>query len=224
MHAGQFTNVEVPGNLNVFLRRPFSIFEVDYDKNRIKLLIKVLGKGSLTLTKVTPGMKLSMVYPLGRGWTLPIQGEKVLAFGGGSGVAPVLYLAKQLKTKPENMHIILGAKSAEDHLSSIDYYSEYATLHYTTDDGSLGVKGFVTNHPLFDNLKQFNRIYACGPLPMMKTVASKAKSENIFCEVSLENVMPCGIGVCLCCIEPTVKGNLCVCTDGPVFNINDLKW
>jgi dihydroorotate dehydrogenase electron transfer subunit len=88
----------------------------------------------------------------------------------------------------------------------------------------MGIHGVVTSHPFFQKLNEFDRIYACGPLPMMKAVAAKAKMANVACEVSLENLMACGFGVCLCCIEPTTKGNLCVCTEGPVFNINDLKW
>ena len=90
---------------------------------------------------------------------------------------------------------------------------------------SLGEKGFVTQHSVFTtSLKSYNKIYACGPDGMMRAIAKEAKAADVFCEVSLENLMACGFGVCLCCIEPTTKGNLCVCTEGPVFNINDLKW
>ena len=221
---GQFTNVEIPGNKEVFLRRPFSIFETDYQNNTLSLLVKVLGKGSLSLTKARPGEQLSLIYPLGNGFTLPESGEKILAVGGGSGVAPVLHLVRHIASNPEMADVILGARSAGDHLTGIEHYGRYAGLHYTTDDGSQGTKGVVTDHPLFSQLHKFDRIYACGPLPMMKAVAREAKNAGVFCEVSLENLMACGFGVCLCCIEPTVKGNLCVCTEGPVFNLNDLKW
>jgi len=221
---GQFTNVEIPDNKDVFLRRPFSIFEVDYEKNRLTLLVKILGKGSETLTNIRSGAKLSLIYPLGKGFTIPGKEDKILAIGGGSGVAPVLHLVKYAKTSPANAHVIIGARTAEDHLSSIEGYARYAGLHLTTDDGSLGTKGVVTQHPLFDNLSGFDRVYACGPLPMMKAVARAAQDAGVDCEVSLENLMACGFGVCLCCIEPTIKGNLCICTEGPVFNINVLKW
>lgn len=221
---GQFTNVEIPGNKDVFLRRPFSIFEVDYENNCLTILVKVLGKGSKTLSEVMPGDKLSLIYPLGKGFTIPTKSDKILAVGGGSGVAPVLHLVEYAKTNAENTQVVLGARNEADHLSKLSKYSSYADLHYTTDDGSFGHRGVVTQHPIFENISQFDRIYACGPLPMMKAVAETARRNNIFCEVSLENLMACGFGVCLCCIEPTIKGNLCVCTEGPVFNINDLKW
>jgi dihydroorotate dehydrogenase electron transfer subunit len=107
----------------------------------------------------------------------------------------------------------------------VDEYAKYGNLYFTTENGSLGEKGFVTQHSVFQNrLENYDKIYACGPDAMMKAIAKEAKKANVFCEVSLENLMACGFGVCLCCIEPTVKGNLCVCTEGPVFNINDLKW
>jgi len=221
---GQFTNVEIPGNKEVFLRRPFSVFDVDYSSNTLTILVKILGKGSKSLTEQKPGTTLSMIYPLGKGFTLPGKEEKILAVGGGSGLAPVLNLVKYYRTNPENSRIILGAKTKNDHVSGIESYTDYATIEFTTDDGSFGFKGMVTDHPVFDDLKAFDRIYACGPLPMMKAVAAIAKRERINCEVSLENLMACGFGVCLCCIEPTIKGNLCICTEGPVFNINELKW
>ena len=221
---GQFTNVEIPGNKDVFLRRPFSIFKVDYESNCLTILVKILGKGSKTLSELKPGEKLSLIYPLGKGFTIPAISDKILAVGGGSGVAPVLHLVEYAKTSSANARIVLGARNSADHIRNISEYARYADLHYTTDDGSLGHHGVVTQHPVFENISQFDRIYACGPLPMMKAVAEIARRNNVFCEVSLENLMACGFGVCLCCIEPTIKGNLCVCTEGPVFNINDLKW
>ena len=223
IEAGQFTNVEIPGNKEVFLRRPFSLFEVDYKSNTLSILVKILGKGSKTLTEIRPGEILSLIYPLGKGFTLPKNNEKIMAVGGGSGVAPVLHLARNSGLPVDNVQVILGARSSGDHIP-VDHYYEWANCHYTTDDGSKGIHGVVTNHPLFNNLNEFDRIYACGPLPMMKAVAAQAKKANVTCEVSLENLMACGFGVCLCCIEPTTKGNLCVCTEGTVFNINDLKW
>ncbi len=221
---GQFTNVEIPANKEIFLRRPFSIFDADNENNTITILVKILGRGSKTLTEISPGTRISMVYPLGKGFTLPARDEKILAVGGGSGLAPVLYLIKYAETMPENSLVVLGARTHIDHFSGIDSYQEYARIDYATDDGSFGHKGFVTQHPAFEQISEFDRIYACGPLPMMKAVAKIARDNNIDCEVSLENLMACGFGVCLCCIEPTVKGNQCVCTEGPVFKINDLKW
>ncbi len=223
LRPGQFVNVAIPGNRELFLRRPFSVFDADPGNRTLTLLVKVLGRGSLTLTKVVPGELLSLVYPLGRGFTMPAAGEKVLAIGGGSGVAPVVFLARRAGLAPGRMVLLMGAKTAADHLppGTPDHCS---TLCYTTEDGSLGEKGFVTDHTLCGDLSSFDRIYACGPLPMMKAVAALASLQKVPCEVSLENTMACGFGVCLCCIEPTVHGNLCVCTDGPVFNSKDLLW
>ena len=93
----------------------------------------------------------------------------------------------------------------------------------TTEDGSEGERGFVTNHSVLSQ-ERFDQISTCGPKPMMMAVARYAKAENISCEVSLENKMACGVGACLCCVEKTTEGNVCVCKEGPVLNINKLSW
>jgi len=221
---GQFINIEIKNTSEIFLRRPFSVFEVDYERNTISLIVKILGRGSKKLTEVRKGESLSIIFPLGKGFTYPNINDKILLIGGGSGVAPMLFLAKESGLNRENVSLLLGAKTIEDHVN-VDDYHQFGNLYFTTEDGSLGEKGFVTQHSVFqNNLIKYDKIYACGPDAMMKAVAKEAKKANVFCEVSLENLMACGFGVCLCCIEPTVKGNLCVCTEGPVFNINDLKW
>ncbi len=220
---GQFVNVEIPNTSEVFLRRPFSIFEVDYGKNTLSMIIKILGKGSKKLTESKVGSSINLVYPLGKSFTLPQKDEKILLIGGGSGVAPMLFLSKKSKLPAKNIEIIIGARTKEDHFD-IERYNQYATLNYTSEDGSYGEKGFVVHHSKFQDLSKYDKIYACGPLGMMKAVDQAAKKNNIFCEVSLENLMACGFGVCLCCIEPTKDGNKCVCTEGPVFNVNELKW
>lgn len=221
---GQFVNIEIKEASEVFLRRPFSIFEVDYKENTLSMIIKILGKGSKKLTEIKVGSSISIVYPLGKSFTYPEKRDKVLLIGGGSGVAPMLFLAKESGLPIENVDILLGARTKEDHID-VSKYSKYAGLHYVSEDGSLGEKGFVTQHSVFTtNLQAYDKIYACGPDGMMRAIAKEAKAANVFCEVSLENLMACGFGVCLCCIEPTNKGNQCVCTDGPVFNIKDLKW
>jgi dihydroorotate dehydrogenase electron transfer subunit len=220
---GQFANIDIPGNKEVFLRRPFSFFEVDYSGKTIAVLVKIVGKGSRTLAILRAEEKLSLVYPLGNGYSLPLAEDKVVAVGGGSGIAPVLFLARKAGLKPSQMHVLIGARTKDD-LFPVTNYKNHATFHFTTEDGSYGEKGLVTDHPVLKDITGFHKVYACGPLPMMKAVAKIASAHNLFCEVSLENLMACGFGVCLCCIEPTLKGNLCVCTEGPVFNIKNLLW
>lgn len=221
---GQFVNIDIKDSCEIFLRRPFSVFDVDYTQNTFSIIVKILGRGSKKLTEIRKGEWLSIIFPLGKGFTFPKINDRILLVGGGSGVAPVLFLAKQSGLNKENISLLLGAKTKEDHVN-VNEYAQYGNLYFTTEDGSLGEKGFVTQHSVFyNNLENYDKIYACGPDAMMKAIASEAKKANVFCEVSLENLMACGFGVCLCCIEPTVKGNLCVCTEGPVFNINDLKW
>lgn len=221
---GQFVNVEIRKSTEIFLRRPFSILDVDYTNQTISLLVKILGRGSKVLTEYVPGDRLSVIFPLGKSFTKPNPDDKILLVGGGSGVAPMLFLAKTCGLPSSQVHLILGARSIAD-LVDISDYESMANFYYTTEDGSKGYKGYVTHHPLFTNeISSFTRIYTCGPDPMMKAIAQQAYTRNIFCEVSLENMMACGFGVCLCCVEDTKHGNQCVCTEGPVFNINDLKW
>lgn len=223
INPGQFVNIEIKNSREIFLRRPFSVFEVDYAKNTLSVIVKILGRGSQKLTEIKSGDNINMVYPLGKSFSIPVKDDKILLIGGGSGIAPILFLAKKAGLDPQNVDILIGARNKEDHID-VSRYSEYGNLHFTTEDGSFGEKGFVTHHSVFQNITDYNRVYACGPLAMMKAVGNVAKSKQIFCEVSLENLMACGFGVCLCCIEPTTNGNLCVCTEGPVFNVNDLKW
>lgn len=221
---GQFINVEIKESSEIFLRRPFSVLDVDYEKQTLSLLVKILGRGSKKLTEARVGQVISIILPLGKSFTLPGINDRVLLIGGGSGVAPMLFLAKQCGLDSANVDVLIGAKSISDHID-ITGYQSYGKFYFTTEDGSLGEKGYVTNHPVFTNqLNLYNKIYTCGPDLMMKAVGMRAIKEKIFCEVSLENMMACGFGVCLCCVEDTKTGHKCVCTDGPVFNVNELKW
>ena len=117
---------------------------------------------------------------------------------------------------------LLGARTQND-LLMLDEFKKYGRVFITTEDGSIGEKGFVTNHSVLQQ-ELFDRISTCGPTPMMKAVARLALEKGIDCEVSLENLMACGVGACLCCVEKTTEGNLCVCKEGPVFNIKRLLW
>jgi dihydroorotate dehydrogenase electron transfer subunit len=148
-------------------------------------------------------------------------GKKYLLVGGGVGSAPLYYLAEELKRGGHEFTILIGARSAKD-LYLREAYEALGRVEYTTEDGSLGEKGYVTNHSLL--AEKYDCIYTCGPKPMMMAVARYAREKGIACEVSLENKMACGLGACLCCVEDTKEGHKCVCTDGPVFSIDELKW
>jgi dihydroorotate dehydrogenase electron transfer subunit len=220
---GQFVNILINNSSSTFLRRPFSIYDVDYSSNSLLIVVKTAGPGSKKLTEIKEGNSVNMIYPLGNGFTIPDSNENVLIAGGGVGVAPLYFLAKTLNKNGIKPHIILGARSHNDHVL-IDQFKKLGFLYLTTDDGSLGTKGVVTDHEIWNNQGNFSRIYCCGPEPMMEAVAREADKLNIDCEVSLENMMACGFGVCLCCVTKTNEGNKCVCTEGPVFNCNNLKW
>ena len=218
---GQFVQVaaNTPG---VFLRRPISINDVNYDQNTIDLLIRKAGKGTSTLVALKEGDKLNILLPLGNGFSLDVaSGSRLLLIGGGVGVAPLLYLGRKLKEAGHKPEFLLGARSATD-LLELDDFAAIGTVHVSTEDGSMGEHGLVTRHSALEG--NIDTIYCCGPAPMMKAVASIARERAINCEVSLENMMACGLGACLCCVENTVKGNGCVWTEGPVFIINLLNW
>lgn len=223
IRPGQFVEVLVQGSPSTFLRRPISINYVDRENNQLWLLVAMVGEGTKTLGQLSAGDKLNLVFPLGNGFS-PVQqaGEEILLVGGGVGVAPLLEYGKYLKAEGARPSFLLGARTKND-LLLLDLFRSIADVYITTEDASLGEKGFVTHHSILSE-KRFDRIAVCGPKPMMVNVAKYAKQNDIPCEVSLENMMACGLGACLCCVEKTVRGNVCVCTEGPVFNINDLTW
>lgn len=220
---GQFAELKVNKNPNVFLRRPISINFVDRKNNELWFLIQIIGEGTKSLSEVNVGETIDTLLPLGNTFTIgKNKDEELLLVGGGVGIAPMLYLGKELKEKGYKPSFLIGARSKND-LLQLDEFSKYGEVYTTTEDNSFGEKGYVTNHSILQT-KRFDKIYTCGPKPMMVAIAKYAKERNIFCEVSLENTMACGIGACLCCVENTDKGHICVCTEGPIFNINKLLW
>jgi len=224
MLPGQFVEVRVDGSPTTFLRRPISINFVDKETNELWLMVAMIGDGTRQLGCLKSGDILNCVLPLGNGFTIQsdrIALHRVLLVGGGVGVAPMLYLGAQLKEMGIEPTFLLGGRTAKD-LLELDLFNRYGRVCVTTEDGSMGEKGFVTNHSVLN--EHFDSIYTCGPTPMMKAVAHYAKEHDIPCEVSLENMMACGLGACLCCVEKTIEGNLCVCKEGPVFNIHRLLW
>lgn len=219
---GQFVQVRVDCSPSTYLRRPISIHDVDVEQNEITLLVQQVGEGTRHLAALKVGDRVNIVLPLGNGFSLLEKGEKCLLVGGGIGIAPLYYFAKVLNEKGIRPTLLLGGKSQSDLLRLADY-QRFGETFMTTEDGSLGEKGFVTMHSVWQR-QSFDKIYACGPKPMMKAVAKLADENGVWCEVSLENLMACGLGACLCCVEDTVDGHVCVCKEGPVFNIRRLKW
>lgn len=223
MRPGQFAEVRVDNSATTFLRRPISIHYVDRSKNELWLLIQLVGDGTRKLAELKEGDNLNLVLPLGNGFSDPQSQQKsLLLVGGGVGIAPLLELGHYLNGKGIHPTFLLGARSGKD-LLQMSQFEQVGRVLVTTEDGSLGEKGFVTNHSVLTK-EHFDKIYSCGPTPMMKAVAAFASKNNIDCEVSLENKMACGLGACLCCVTETQKGHKCVCSDGPVFNIKDLTW
>lgn len=223
MLPGQFVEVLVTDSPTTFLRRPISINYVDKWNNEIWLLVATVGDGTRSMARLKAGDTMNCVMPLGNSFTFPkLKHEKLLLVGGGVGTAPLLYFGQRLSEEGFEPIFLLGARTAND-LLQLDMFSRLGRVYLTTEDGSAGEKGFVTQHSILTR-EHFDHIYTCGPKPMMVSVARYAHSKDIDCEASLENMMACGVGACLCCVEKTDEGNLCVCKEGPVFNIKKLLW
>lgn len=229
MAPGQFVEIRVDGSKTTFLRRPISIHYVDYEKNELWLLVALVGDGTRALAKLKEGDMLNILLPLGNGFTVAPDCEEnakkdysVLLVGGGVGVAPLLYAGEMIRKNGGTPIFLLGARSKSD-LLELDNFRAIGEVFITTEDGSEGEKGFVTNHSVW-NTHNFSQISVCVLKPMMVAVAKLAREKGVYCEVSLENKMACGVGACLCCVEDTQDGNVCVCKDEPVFSIDKLKW
>lgn len=223
MLPGQFVEVRVDDSPSTFLRRPISINYVDRSQNQLWLLVAVVGEGTRRMSKLRTGDFLNCVLPLGNGFSISgALPSRPLLVGGGVGVAPLLFLGKRLSELGCQPTFLLGARSAGDILERA-YFEQIGRVLTTTEDGTDGERGFVTGHSILSQ-ERFDMIYTCGPQPMMKAVGRYALRQDIPCEVSLENKMACGLGACLCCVEKTIDGNICVCKEGPVLNIKKLLW
>ncbi|MDR1792408.1 MAG: dihydroorotate dehydrogenase electron transfer subunit [Bacteroidales bacterium] len=215
--AGQFAQILVEGAHNTYLRRPISICDADIEAQTIAFYIRIVGDGTAQLSRLQKGDFVNIIYPLGNGFSTEGT-QKPLLIGGGCGIAPLLLLAKALKKKNIEPVLLVGGQT-ENALRWMQNFDNQYITYISTDDGSLGEKGLVTQNSILQNIQQFDKIYTCGPEAMMKSAALLAAKSQIECEVSLENTMACGIGACLCCVTKTVEqGNVCVCTEGPVFN------
>ncbi len=223
MLPGQFVEVRVDETPSVLLRRPISIHYYDKEANELGLLVQLVGNGTRWMATLKAGDVLNVVLPLGNGFTLPADKTvRPLLVGGGVGVAPLLYLGMKLKEMGVTPTFLLGSRT-ENELMQIAEFEKYGPVYITTENGAVGEQGYVTQHSVLAR-EQFGQVYTCGPKPMMVAVARWAKGAGVPCEVSLENKMACGVGACLCCVEDTKEGNVCVCKEGPVFSIDKLSW
>lgn len=223
MLPGQFVEVRVDETPSVLLRRPISIHYYDKKANELGLLVQLVGNGTRWMATLKAGDVLNVVLPLGNGFTLPADNTvRPLLVGGGVGVAPLLYLGMKLKEMGITPTFLLGSRT-ENELMQIAEFEKVGRVFITTENGAVGEQGYVTQHSVLAR-EQFDQVYTCGPKPMMVAVARWAKGAGVACEVSLENKMACGVGACLCCVEDTKEGNVCVCKEGPVFSIDKLSW
>ena len=188
MLPGQFAEIRIDGSPTTFLRRPISINYVDRQRNEVWFLIQLVGDGTKRLAQVNRGEIINVVLPLGNSFTMPEKpSDKLLLVGGGVGTAPMLYLGEQLAKNGSKPTFLLGARSNKD-LLQLEDFAAYGEVYTTTEDGSHGEKGYVTQHSILNKIK-FEQIYTCGPKPMMMAVAKYAKGNDINCEVSLEYTM-----------------------------------
>ena len=170
MLPGQFAEIRVDGSPTTFLRRPISINFVDKQRNEVWFLIQLVGDGTRRLAEANSGDTINVVLPLGNAYTMPQEAsDKLLLVGGGVGTAPMLYLGEQLAKKGHKPTFLLGARSDKD-LLQLEEFAKYGEVYTTTEDGSHGEKGYVTQHSILNKVR-FEQIYTCGPKPMMMAVA-----------------------------------------------------
>jgi dihydroorotate dehydrogenase electron transfer subunit len=221
---GQFVEILVDNSATTLLRRPFSIYSIDWERNIIRLLIQVKGEGTKKLGQLHVNDKVNLIYPLGKPFSTP-DNDNVLLVGGGVGSAPLMFLSQHLNSLGMMPDLLIGARTSDDLFEMDLFRKQCRNVMITTENGSAGEKGLVTTHSVFSQKPVlYRKIYCCGPDPMMHAVAKLSSKLGIDCEVSLENYMACGFGVCLCCITPTIHGNLRSCIEGPVFDTKVLKW
>ena len=212
---GQFVEVKISDEFT--LRRPFGIASAS--EGIVKIFYRVVGKGTEILSKKKAGESLNILGALGKGFDVDIYG-KILLVGGGMGLAPLLSAAEKL----DNSDVLIGGKNKAE---AIFWYKEFRpkvkNFFVTTDDGSLGRKGFVTD--LLTSVletEDYSAVFTCGPEIMMREVAFEAMARDLICQVSFERRMACGLGACLSCSIDTSQGRKKVCKDGPVFNAEEI--
>lgn len=213
--SGQFINIELEGK---FLRRPISVS--DYDATTVTIIYKVVGSGTEQMREMLPGTKLDILTGLGNGFSTENSAQRPLLVGGGVGVPPLYNLCKRLLSEGKRPSVILGFNTE----SEVFYFEEFKALgvdvYCSTADGSMGIKGFVTD-AIKENNIEFDYLYTCGPLPMLKALYSATECDG---EYSFEERMGCGFGACMGCTCKTKYGNKRICKDGPVLKRDEIVW
>lgn len=228
-YAGQFVMVKVNDLSVPLLGRPFGIANIDKANNTFSILYQVVGQGTDILAKQLVGTELQISGPLGRGFSINEKHKSVTIVAGGIGVAPLLYLAKTLREANKEVRFIFGARSEEFLLCLDEIKAMGCELITVTDDGSCGLTGYP-HQVLADILaeEKTDFIYTCGRNIMMQRVSEVANAQNIPCEVSLEEHMGCGVGICVSCVcnieKDGEKSRKRVCHEGPVFAGKDVIW
>ena len=212
---GEFVDILIPG---YFLRRPLSV--CDYEEGRLTLVYKVVGEGTKVLSEMPVGGELEVLTGLGKGFDPEACRERALLVGGGLGVPPLLLLAKRLKALGKQVTAVLGFNTAADAILVEEFRSVCDVVAISTVDGSIGVKGFVTD-AIAAVRPEYDFFYTCGPMVMMKVVCQTLEGPG---EASLEERMGCGAGFCYGCSIQTKNGPRRVCKDGPVFKKEELIW
>ena len=223
---GQFVHARILPLKHALLRRPFSVFQVSGDT--LSVLYKTVGEGTEVLSRMQPGDELSLIGPLGHGFTVPqADGETPLLVAGGYGMAALYLLAQR---SPQKGIAFVGGRRRVDILCETEFRALGWEVRVTTEDGSHGEKGLVTQ-ALQTELGQpapGRKLFACGPTPMLKAVGQLAAEFNLPAELSLDEHMGCGIGVCLTCVVPIKTGDgweyQRTCTEGPVFDSRQVAW
>lgn len=233
-HPGQFVTLSLVDPQAQILRRPFSIHRLIVDKGRprgLEILYRVVGPCTKRLARLQTGDTANVLGPLGKGYTLPQASKRIYLVGGGIGVAPLLFWADYLKGAGVNLSdcaLFLGGRTEADLLRQDEFQRLGMALHLSTDDGSLGRKGVVTRDlEAVIEKEPPDLICACGPPAMLDATGAIASKWGIPCQVSIETIMACGLGVCLGCAVDTADLDSTyrhVCIDGPVFDARQLKW
>ena len=211
--AGQFINIKIDG---FYLRRPISVCEII--SGGLKIIYKIVGKGTEVLSRMKTGEKLDVLIGLGNGYDLTLSGDKPLLIGGGVGVPPMYELCKQLIAQGKQVTVILGFNAKSEVFYEKEFENLGAKVIVTTADGSYGIKGFVT-----DAMKglDYSYFYTCGPEPMLKAVHKQSTTGG---EMSFEERMGCGFGACMGCSCKTLTGNKRICKEGPVLKKGEILW